>query len=56
MRTVGVDLSAEPAGTAVATLEWSGGPAVVTGLAERADDDGVIERSRERRRAASTAR
>jgi predicted nuclease with RNAse H fold len=43
MRTVGVDLSAEPAGTAVATLEWADGAAVVTELAERADDATVIE-------------
>ncbi|RIQ20264.1 DUF429 domain-containing protein [Jiangella rhizosphaerae] len=43
MRTVGVDLSAEPAGTAVATVEWAGGAAVVTGLVERAADDAVIE-------------
>ncbi|TDD66817.1 DUF429 domain-containing protein [Jiangella aurantiaca] len=43
MRTVGVDLSAEPAGTAVATVEWAGGGVVVTGLAERAGDDVVIE-------------
>ncbi|MBB5791358.1 DUF429 domain-containing protein [Jiangella mangrovi] len=43
VRTVGVDLSAEPAGTAVATLEWADGAAVVTGLAERADDEVVLE-------------
>ncbi|TDC49107.1 DUF429 domain-containing protein [Jiangella ureilytica] len=43
MRTVGVDLSAEPAGTAVATLEWADGAAVVTEVAERADDTAVIE-------------
>lgn len=43
MRTVGVDLSAEPDKTAVATVEWSGGAAVVTALAEKADDAVVIE-------------
>lgn len=43
MRTVGVDLSAEPAGTADATLEWADGGAVVTELTERADDAAVIE-------------
>lgn len=43
MRTVGVDLSAEPDKTAVATVEWSGGAAVVTALAEKAADAVVIE-------------
>ncbi|WP_116951068.1 DUF429 domain-containing protein [Jiangella endophytica] len=43
MRTVGVDLSAEPAGTAVATIQWAGGAAVVTALAEKADDAVIIE-------------
>jgi predicted nuclease with RNAse H fold len=42
MRTVGVDLSAEPAGTAVATLDWADGVAVVTELVERAADEVVL--------------
>ncbi|SDU67531.1 hypothetical protein SAMN04488563_3783 [Jiangella alkaliphila] len=42
MRTVGVDLSAEPDKTAVATVEWSGGAAVVTELAETARVEGWI--------------
>lgn len=42
MITVGVDLSAEPAGTAVATLEWSGDGARVTELVTGADDGAVM--------------
>ena len=42
MRSVGVDLAAEPAGTAVATLDWSGAGAVVTDLVLPADDPAVL--------------
>lgn len=38
MRTVGVDLAASPAHTAVAVLEWSDRGATLTGLAIPADD------------------
>jgi predicted nuclease with RNAse H fold len=42
MFTVGVDLAAEPAGTAVATIAWSAGRAWVRGLVVGADDDAVV--------------
>ncbi|MBK1783929.1 DUF429 domain-containing protein [Prauserella cavernicola] len=42
MRTVGVDLAAEPASTAVAVLDWRQGAAIVTDIAFPADDDAVL--------------
>lgn len=42
MRTAGIDLAAEAARTAVATVAWDAGAAVVEGLALGADDDVVI--------------
>ncbi|UQU61822.1 DUF429 domain-containing protein [Couchioplanes caeruleus] len=42
MRTAGVDLAAEPDGTAVAILTWTAGGAEVTGLACPAGDDAVL--------------
>lgn len=42
MRTVGVDLSAEPRATAVAVLEWGSGSATVTGLQLGAEDADVL--------------
>jgi hypothetical protein len=41
MRTVGVDLSAQPRETPVATVEWGEGRATVTGLTIGADDDRI---------------
>ncbi|WFR71692.1 DUF429 domain-containing protein [Prescottella defluvii] len=43
MRTVGVDLSAEPAKTAVATIDWGGGSARVVDLRLGVTDDGLVE-------------
>lgn len=43
MLTVGVDLAAEAARTAVAWLRWDGGRARLTGVAVRADDDLVVQ-------------
>jgi predicted nuclease with RNAse H fold len=47
MRTVGVDLAAEPAGTAVATIDWSGsgsaGRATVRDVVLGADDDRLLD-------------
>jgi predicted nuclease with RNAse H fold len=43
VRTVGVNLAAEPAGTAVASIEWLPGQATVTGLVIGADDRQVID-------------
>jgi hypothetical protein len=40
--TVGVDLAAEPAQTAVAWVEWRGGRAVVRDVVPGADDDVVL--------------
>jgi hypothetical protein len=42
MRVVGVDLSAEPARTAVAVLEWVDGKAAVEDLRFGADDEAVL--------------
>lgn len=42
MRTVGVDLAAEPAKTAVAVIEWSTERATVTSLSIGADDDQIL--------------
>jgi predicted nuclease with RNAse H fold len=41
--TAGVDLAAEPAGTAVATISWSAAGAAVTMVAVPADDDAIVE-------------
>jgi predicted nuclease with RNAse H fold len=43
MLTVGVDLAAEPAGTAVASIRWSPGRAEVTDLVVGADDDAILD-------------
>lgn len=43
MLTVGVDLAAEPAKTAVASIVWSGGTASVRDVRVPADDDQIIE-------------
>ncbi|RVW08238.1 DUF429 domain-containing protein [Prescottella agglutinans] len=43
MRTVGIDLSAEPAKTAVATLDWGDGAARVVGLRLGATDEDLVE-------------
>jgi predicted nuclease with RNAse H fold len=40
--TVGVDLAAEPARTALATVAWDGGTAVITKLIRGADDDVIL--------------
>ncbi|MFM1785418.1 MAG: hypothetical protein RLZZ108_442 [Actinomycetota bacterium] len=45
MITVGVDLAAEPKGTAVARIEWSGARAKLTALSVGADDGRVIDLS-----------
>lgn len=42
MRTVGVDLSAEPAKTAVATIDWGDGSARVVGLRLGATDQDLV--------------
>jgi len=42
MITLGIDFAAEPKGTALATVEWHGGVAAVTGLSLGADDDAVV--------------
>jgi predicted nuclease with RNAse H fold len=42
MRTVGVDLAAEPKTTAVAVVEWGRGSASVTSLKVNADDDMIL--------------
>jgi predicted nuclease with RNAse H fold len=42
MRTVGVDLAAEPPSTAVATIEWGPGSARVSALQVGVDDDAVL--------------
>ena len=42
MRTAGVDLAADPAGTAVACLEWSATGAIVRQLEVPADDDAIV--------------
>jgi predicted nuclease with RNAse H fold len=43
MRTVGVDLAADPASTAVASVDWSAGRAGVTKLVLPADDPAVLD-------------
>ena len=43
MRTVGIDLAAEPAKTAVAMVDWSGGSARVVDLRLGATDDHLVE-------------
>ncbi|RVW02685.1 DUF429 domain-containing protein [Rhodococcus xishaensis] len=43
MRTVGVDLAAEPAKTAVATIGWGAGSAGVLDLSVGATDDDLVE-------------
>jgi predicted nuclease with RNAse H fold len=40
--TVGIDLAAEPEGTAVASVEWLAGRAVVRDLAWGADDAAIL--------------
>jgi hypothetical protein len=40
--TVGVDLAAEPAQTALATVAWNSGTAVITQLITDADDDAIL--------------
>lgn len=42
MLTVGVDLAAEPAGTAVARVEWRAGRAIVRHIAWGADDSAIL--------------
>jgi len=42
--TVGVDLAAEPAGTAVATIEWSPGAAALREVVVGADDEVLLDR------------
>ncbi len=42
MQTVGIDLSAEPKGTAIATVTWSEGGATVSSLQTKAEDDLVL--------------
>lgn len=42
MRTVGVDLAAEPTNTAVAIVDWSGGTATVVSVRVGQDDDHVL--------------
>lgn len=44
MLTVGVDLAAEPAGTAVATIEWSSGAAAVREVVVGAADEVLLDR------------
>jgi predicted nuclease with RNAse H fold len=43
MRTVGVDLAAEPARTAVAWIDWSTSNARVSEIELRADDDSILD-------------
>jgi hypothetical protein len=43
MRTVGVDLAAEPTHTAIASIEWLPGRATVSGVVLGADDRQVID-------------
>jgi len=42
MRTVGVDLAAEPKGTAIASIEWTPGRATVLDVVVGADDDRIV--------------
>lgn len=56
MRTVGIDLAAEPAGTVVATLVWrDDGAAAVSHVRLRADDEAVFEAVSEAQSAAMDA-
>lgn len=43
MISVGVDLAAQPERTAVATIRWSTGCAVVEHVADRADDEAILQ-------------
>jgi Protein of unknown function (DUF429) len=43
VRTIGVDLAAEPTGTAIASIEWLPEQATVSGLVIGADDGQVID-------------
>lgn len=43
MITVGVDLAAEPAGTALATIEWTVASAIVRSLARDVDDVDIVD-------------
>jgi predicted nuclease with RNAse H fold len=43
MRTVGIDLSAQPAGTAVCSIEWSGAAANLHRVTVGADDEQLLE-------------
>jgi predicted nuclease with RNAse H fold len=43
MRTVGIDLAAEPAKTAVAVIDWSPGAAVVRSVALKQTDDDIAD-------------
>jgi hypothetical protein len=54
MLTVGVDLAAEPAGTAVATIEWSPGSATVREVVVGAGDEMLLDRIGGAHKAAST--
>ena len=45
MRTVGIDLAASAATTAVAVLDWTSGRALVD-IVERAEDDAIVEAAR----------
>jgi predicted nuclease with RNAse H fold len=47
MLTVGVDLAAQPEGTAIAYLEWSTGRASLRGLVVGANDDTIVESVRQ---------
>jgi predicted nuclease with RNAse H fold len=47
MLTVGVDLAAEPDGTAIAYLEWSAGRASLRDLVVGANDDTIVEAVRQ---------
>ena len=47
MRTVGVDLAAEPVNTAIAVVEWEPSAARVVSVDLPGDDDAVLRRARE---------
>ncbi|HZE05888.1 MAG TPA: DUF429 domain-containing protein [Solirubrobacteraceae bacterium] len=47
MRTLGIDLAAQPAGTAACTLAWSAEGAVVVALRRDLDDDSLTELRRD---------
>jgi len=44
--TVGVDLAAEAAGTAIATISWAAGRATITKVETGADDDAIVAAAR----------